>query len=218
MYACPADLQGVGTPYFYCKTLWELPYFRRRLLLIFRYLWTSLFFSISFLTISHMNLEITGKLIEKFEPQQVSERFRKREFVLEITDEFNGNVITNFAKMQLVQNKCEIIDRYNIGDMLKVNFNIRGNRWERDGKVNYITNLDAWRIEPAMQSQPGQQPQQQGYGQPQGGGGYNQQGGSGYGQNQGSGYQSGSGFSNAPQPAEAVNYNPSPESADDLPF
>lgn len=167
-----------------------------------------------------MNLEITGKLIEKFEPQQVSERFRKREFVLEITDEFNGNVITNFAKMQLVQNKCEIIDRYNIGDMLKVNFNIRGNRWERDGKVNYITNLDAWRIEPAMQAQPQGQPQQGGYHQ----GGYNQSQGGGYNQPQGGGYQQGgyqnSGFSNAPQPAAAgdVPYNPSPESADDLPF
>lgn len=168
-----------------------------------------------------MNLEITGKLVEKFEPQQVSERFRKREFVLEITDEFNGNVITNFAKMQLVQNKCEIIDRYNMGDMLKVNFNIRGNRWERDGKVNYITNLDAWRIEPAMQGQP-QAQQQGGYNQPQGGGynqgSYNQPQG-GY-NNQGGGYQNNAGFSNAPQPAAAgdVPYNPSPESSDDLPF
>lgn len=159
-----------------------------------------------------MNLEITGKLIEKFEAQQVSERFRKREFVLEITDEFNGNVITNFAKMQLVQNKCDIIDRYNIGDMLKVNFNIRGNRWERDGKVNYITNLDAWRIEPAMQNQPSQPG---GYNQPQGGS-YNQ---GGYNQPQGGGYQNAGNYNHAPQPATAsVPYNPSPESADDLPF
>ena len=26
-------------------------------------------------------------------------------------------------------------------------FNLKGNRSERDGKVNYFTNLDAWRIE-----------------------------------------------------------------------
>ncbi|MCK7557806.1 hypothetical protein MKQ70_23480 [Chitinophaga sedimenti] len=28
---------------------------------------------------------------------------------------------------------------------------ISGTRWEKDGKVNYITNLDAWRMEAMMQ-------------------------------------------------------------------
>jgi len=30
---------------------------------------------------------------------------------------------------------------------VKIWFNIRGNKWERDGKVNYFTNLDVWKIE-----------------------------------------------------------------------
>ena len=29
-------------------------------------------------------------------------------------------------------------------------FNIKGSKWEKDGKVNYITNLDAWRIEQVL--------------------------------------------------------------------
>jgi hypothetical protein len=32
-----------------------------------------------------------------------------------------------------------------------VYFNIKGSKWEKDGKVNYITNLDAWRIEQILQ-------------------------------------------------------------------
>ena len=28
-----------------------------------------------------------------------------------------------------------------------MNFNIRGRKWEKDGKVNYFSNLEAWRIE-----------------------------------------------------------------------
>ncbi len=96
-----------------------------------------------------MNLEITGKLLEKFDTQVVSDRFKKREFVLEISEEVNGNVFTNYAKMQLVQNKTEVIDRFEIGDMLRVNFSIKGNRYERDGKVSYFSNLDAWRVEKA---------------------------------------------------------------------
>ncbi len=146
-----------------------------------------------------MNLEVTGKLIAKYETQQVSEKFKKREFVLELADDINGNTYTNFAKMQLVQAKCDIIDRFNEGDQVKVSFNIKGNRWERDGKVNYITNLDAWRIEAASAGASGNE-----------GGGYNQQ------QNSGGApaYNTADSNSNGGAPF----YNPSPESADDLPF
>lgn len=101
-----------------------------------------------------MSFEVTGKLIAKYDEQVVSERFKKREFVLELSEEINGSVYTNYAKMQLVQNKCEAIEPFKEGDMVKVNFNIRGNRWEKDGKVNYITNLDAWRVEAATAVQP----------------------------------------------------------------
>ncbi|MDI9319295.1 MAG: DUF3127 domain-containing protein [Phycisphaerales bacterium] len=96
-----------------------------------------------------MALEVIGKLIEKNPTMQVSERFKKREFVLDITEEVNGNAYPNFAKLQAVQNRCELLDNFSEGDMLKVSFNIRGSKWEKDGKVNYITNLDAWRIERA---------------------------------------------------------------------
>jgi single-stranded DNA-binding protein len=96
-----------------------------------------------------MALEVIGKLIEKGPTMQVSERFKKREFVLDITEEVNGNAYPNFAKLQAVQNRCEILDGFNEGDMVKVSFNIRGNKWEKEGKVNYITSLDAWRIERA---------------------------------------------------------------------
>lgn len=101
-----------------------------------------------------MSLEVTGKLIVKYDTAQVSDKFKKREFVLELAEEINGNIYTNYAKMQLVQNKCEIIDRYNTGDIVKVSFNIKGTRYEKDGKVNYFSNLDAWRVEPANAGAP----------------------------------------------------------------
>lgn len=107
-----------------------------------------------------MSLEVTGKLLAKYDTVQVSEKFKKREFVLELAEEINGNVYTNYAKMQLVQNKCDIIDRFNIGDNVKVSFNIKGTKYEKDGKVNYFSNLDAWRVESANAAQPtpGNQP------------------------------------------------------------
>lgn len=139
-----------------------------------------------------MSLEVTGKLLVKYDSQQVSEKFKKREFVLELAEEINGNIYTNFAKMQLVQNKCEIIDRFKEGDLVKVSFNIKGNKWERDGKVNYITNLDAWRMESATAAPAGNSGQQAApaYNNP-----------------------AGNNFNAAP-----AAYNPSAEPIDDLPF
>ncbi len=135
-----------------------------------------------------MSLEVTGKLLVKNPTQVVSDKFKKREFVLELAEEINGNIYTNYAKMQLVQQKCDILDKFNEGDLVKVSFNIKGNRWEKDGKVNYITNLDAWRIENAAMAT-GAQPAAAGYA------------------NTASASNANGGF-----------YNPSPENADDLPF
>lgn len=113
-----------------------------------------------------MALEITGKLIEIQPTQQIKENFSKREFVIEITQQTNtGMTFTNFASFQLVNNACQMVDRFQVGQDVKVSFDIRGNRWEKDGQVRYITNLNAWRIEAAMAQQMqqgyGQQPQQQ---------------------------------------------------------
>ena len=99
-----------------------------------------------------MSYELTGKLLAKYDTIQRTETFKIREFVIEKSEEINGRTITNFAKFQCVQDKTTIIDRVNVGDEIKVYFNIRGSKWEKDGKVSYFTNLDAWRIEQILQS------------------------------------------------------------------
>jgi single-stranded DNA-binding protein len=96
-----------------------------------------------------MNLELTGRLLKKYDVVNVSEKFKKREFVVELSEEINGSSYINYAAMQLVNNKCDIIDKYNEGDMVKVSFNIRGSKWTKDGKERYFSNLDAWRVEAA---------------------------------------------------------------------
>jgi Domain of unknown function (DUF3127) len=99
-----------------------------------------------------MSYELTGKLVAKYDTVQRTETFKTREFAVEKTEDINGRTITNYAKFQCVQDKTTIIDRVNVGDEIKVYFNIKGSKWEKDGKVNYITNLDAWRIEQILQT------------------------------------------------------------------
>ncbi len=169
-----------------------------------------------------MNLEITGKLVEKYDTQNVSDRFRKREFVLELVEEVNGNPYTNYAKMQLVQNKCDILDRFNVGDILRVNFNIKGNRYEKEGRTSYFSNLDAWRLEKADAANMNNNGNGNAGNYNNGNGGYNNNGGGNWGNGQGgnggwnnnggnAGYQN-NGGNNSYQSAPASN------TADDLPF
>lgn len=94
-----------------------------------------------------MAYEAQGRLVAVYDTVQRSEKFRTREFVIEVNEEIRDRTITNYVKFQLVQDRVTIIDAYRIGDTVKVSFNIKGSRWERNGQVNYITNLDAWRIE-----------------------------------------------------------------------
>jgi hypothetical protein len=94
-----------------------------------------------------MSYELTGKLVTKYDTVQRTETFKTREFVVEKSEDINGRTIVNYVKFQCVQDKTAVVDRVNTGDEIKVYFNIKGSKWEKDGKTNYITNLDAWRIE-----------------------------------------------------------------------
>lgn len=94
-----------------------------------------------------MSYEITGKLVAKFDSIQRSETFKTREFVIEKSEDIGGRVITNYVKFQCVQDKTAMPDRFTIGDDVRVQFNIKGTKWVKDGRENYITNLDAWRME-----------------------------------------------------------------------
>lgn len=93
-----------------------------------------------------MSFELTGKLIVKEDTVNISDRFKKREFVIDVPNDRNPEW-NDTIKFQTTQDRTELIEPFNLGDDILVAFNIKGNKWERDGKVNYFTNLEAWRIE-----------------------------------------------------------------------
>jgi single-strand DNA-binding protein len=86
---------------------------------------------------------ITGILKAKFDEQRISEKFRKRDFV--ITD--NSSQYPQQISFQLVQDRCSLIDGYNAGDEIRVFFNLRGREWTKDGVTKYFNTIEAWKIE-----------------------------------------------------------------------
>lgn len=89
-------------------------------------------------------MEVTGILKVVFDTQKVSEKFSKREFVL-TTD--HTTTYPQHVSFQVTQDKCSIMDQFNVGDELKVQFNLRGREWSGPQGVKYFNTLEAWRIE-----------------------------------------------------------------------
>lgn len=97
-----------------------------------------------------MNFELQGTLIVKNDTQVISDRFKKREFVIEKKETSpNGFEFVDTIKFQLVQDKVDLIENFQLGQNINVHFNIKGNKWEKGGQVNYFVNLDAWKVEEA---------------------------------------------------------------------
>lgn len=100
-----------------------------------------------------MNYELSGVLFEKFDVIQRTATFKIREFVIEDSRDFQGKTITNYIKFQCTQDRTDLIEKFNKGDQVKVHFNIRGSKWEKNGQVSYFNNLEAWKIEYALNAQ-----------------------------------------------------------------
>ena len=95
--------------------------------------------------------ELTGIIKVIKDTQEISEKFKKREFV--VTD--NNGQYPQDILFQLTQDRVSSADAFKVGDMVKVSFFLRGREWtNKEGKVMYFNSLDAWKIESGAQDAP----------------------------------------------------------------
>jgi len=94
-------------------------------------------------------MEVQGFLKVKYATKQVSANFVTREFVVETPEQY-----PQFITMQLVQDKCDLIDEYVEGEEIIVSINLRGKDWTNpQGEVKYFNTIQAWKIR-RVNSQP----------------------------------------------------------------
>ncbi len=94
-----------------------------------------------------MGIETTGKLHTIYETKQVSERFTKREFVVEIAD---NPKYPQTVLFQLTGDRCNQLDGLNVGDHITIEFSLRGREWRSpQGEVKHFNSLDVWKVIPA---------------------------------------------------------------------
>jgi hypothetical protein len=91
-----------------------------------------------------MAFELTGIIIDVFPAQTFNKGFRKREFAIETGGDTKYPQRIVFT---LVQDKCDLLDSYTIGDSVRVGFDIKGRDWtDKTGQVKYFNTLEAWQI------------------------------------------------------------------------
>jgi len=80
-----------------------------------------------------MAFEITGKVIDILPVNQVSDKFRKREFVIERKETEERHCLSIY-QISALQDKCDLINESFMNEEVKVTFNIKGNRWNEKVK------------------------------------------------------------------------------------
>jgi len=92
-----------------------------------------------------MGMQTTGRLHALFDIQQVTERFRKREFVVELDD---NPRFPQYVLFQLTGDRCENLDGFEQGERVRVEFSLRGREWKSPrGETKFFNSLDVWTLE-----------------------------------------------------------------------
>ena len=89
-------------------------------------------------------MEVLGKVKLIGEVQTFgSNGFRKRELVVTTDEQYPQIIMVEF-----VQDNCDLLNSYSVGQDVKVGINLRGREWiNPQGEAKYFNSLQGWRIE-----------------------------------------------------------------------
>jgi len=107
-------------------------------------------------------MEVTGKVVTIKATETISEKFAKREIVIETQEQYPQKIMIQFTN-----NGCALLDAVTTGDLVKVGVNLRGREWidPKTGELKYFNTIQGWFInteDPNTKAQFDQDAQQQG--------------------------------------------------------
>ncbi len=89
-------------------------------------------------------MEIKGKIKKISETVEISDRFRKREFIIEYS---NNPEYPQVIQFEMIQDRCEILDQFKEGQQVEIFFDLKGREWTSpQGEIKYFNTLQAWKI------------------------------------------------------------------------
>ena len=102
-------------------------------------------------------MEIQGRIKTIFATETVGQNgFQKRDLVITTDGQYPQDIIIQFA-----QGNCALLDNLQIGQIVKVHFNLQGREWTSpQGEVKYFNTVVGWKIELIQTTNVAQQQQQ----------------------------------------------------------
>ena len=100
-------------------------------------------------------MEVAGK-IKKIEETKTfgTNGFRKREMVVTTDEQYPQMIMIEF-----IQDKCDLLNSFQVGDDVKVSINLRGREWVNpQGEAKYFNSIQGWRIEKSQAASAGVPP------------------------------------------------------------
>lgn len=87
-------------------------------------------------------MDIKGKVLKVLPKMQISDKFAKREFVIQTEDKYPQQII-----IQTTQERCDLLNDISEGDEVQAFINIRGREWiSPTGEQRFFNTLEAWKI------------------------------------------------------------------------
>ena len=89
-------------------------------------------------------MEVQGSIKVIGEVQEISATFKKREFVVSTDEQYPQTLSIEF-----IQDKTDLLNKFEIGQNVKVGINLRGREWEnpQTKEIKYFNSIQGWRIE-----------------------------------------------------------------------
>ena len=87
-------------------------------------------------------MEVNGKIKVINPTQNVSATFKKREIVVSTDEQYVQHILIEFN-----QDKCDLLDKFKVGQSVKVGINLRGREWVNpQGETKYFNSIQGWSI------------------------------------------------------------------------
>ena len=105
-------------------------------------------------------MEVIGKIKLINETQTFGTGgFRKRDMVVTTDEQYPQMILIEF-----IQDKCDLLNNYQVGQDVKVSINLRGREWiNPQGEAKYFNSVQGWRIEGLSQGVPSNIPPTQSF-------------------------------------------------------
>ena len=88
-------------------------------------------------------MEVTGKIKMIDQTKEVgSAGFKKRDVVVTTDEQYPQHILVQF-----VQDKCDLLNNFQVGEPVKIDINLRGREWTNpQGETVYFNTIQGWRI------------------------------------------------------------------------